>query len=300
MANDTANGRGANGASGSQNGGGNASGRADRDTGRTTTDDDPDDDDDGQSGRGAGDPDDDDDDEAAEAAERQRRFKKELQRRTKSAVSRREAELLDDEDFVAKVLAKHGRAAGTQGDQGDGTKLTPEQREKLAEDIRKAEVLPLQEQLGTASKSLQALRTKTLDAEIKDAGADLLKPEFLKKVGTKPAPLIAALRDEFKWDDEAEEFYAVDEDGEFRFSAKKSGGYMTVAERLEEFARDRDNADFVVAQRQDGARTGRPGKGAQRGGVHTISREDAKDARKYQAARKAATDAGAQLVIAAE
>lgn len=162
-----------------------------------------------------------------------------------------------------------------------------------------AEALPpLTEKLKKSEERISRLQQRQLEARIlEEAAARGVKKAWLQRDSANGRPRIVKLLDsEFGYSEEHDEFFQREGDGfAFAASGKYAKPYRTVAEFFDGWAADKANSEFLEDTRQRGPGLQQPGNGG--GGAHQISREDAKDVRKYRAAKEAAIKAGVELQI---
>jgi hypothetical protein len=130
-----------------------------------------------------------------------------------------------------------------------------------------------------------------------------VKKQYLRPVGPAKLPyIVAALEPVFAYDTKTDDYYVRASQGDgFVFSSdqKKYGRpYMTVAEFFDSWAAEKDNADYIERQQQDGPGLGGAGGGGgsggeQQGGVIWLTPEQAADAPTRREAQKKAEKTGA-------
>lgn len=201
--------------------------------------------------------------------------------------------LLTDEAFRAKALetwgVKPGKSEKPNGE--DVEKLFGEWGTKHLEPVKQA----LTKAETRAKRALERDRDYQIVQAARDAG---VKEQFLKAPGPKAKPLIVKMfEDEAGFSEEHDDWFAKDGDG-FAFSTQptKDRPFRSIGEMVTEWSKDKANADWISDQRQRGAGLGTPGQGS--AGQHVISREDARNLTKYEAAKEAARKAGVELQIA--
>jgi hypothetical protein len=223
-------------------------------------------------------------------------FSAELDRRATSIIKnkglRAPDELLDDEEFRAKFIERHGL------DPSKGAKDFQEQLTRERESLMNREVKPREEKLGKLTERLQRKINRELEAEIMQAAANVptLRRSLLRATAQgAPAPIVSLLREAFGYSEEHDRWFAKGKDG---FAYPKGGDdpYKSVAEMVAEWAADPANADWHDSQRQAGPEA-RPANGVGGAGAVTISREDAKDPAKYRKAKADAEKRGVELKI---
>lgn len=197
-------------------------------------------------------------------------------------------ELLEDEAFVSEVLKKHG-AKGGEGK----SKLGEDEIAKLREAWEAEKVKPLSEQLKQTSTEAEALRRDKLRGDILAAAAKLgVKAPFLNAPSDEtPAPIVAWLESVFGYDAKSRTWAVKQGDG-YAFSGKATSArpYKGVEEFLAEWAQNPANAEFINAPSQGGPGMGKPS--GSKGNTVSISRADARIKSKWDAAMKAAREAG--------
>lgn len=197
------------------------------------------------------------------------------------------AELLKDDEFKAEFLKHHNIDPAAKGGKGSSA----EDIERMQGEWRRKEVDPLTEKLSASEKRALRLIEKRREAELTTA---LVEAGVKKGVASRFAKLHAG---DFGYDDETDSFGLKNgEDFVVSTKATKEQPYKGFGAFAEEFVADKGNGDFVEKQTQSGPGLGNtPGN---RGGVITISRADASDAQKYEAAQAQATAIGGTVQVA--
>lgn len=153
---------------------------------------------------------------------------------------------------------------------------------------------PVQDQLAKAGETITGLRRRMLHSEILAAAASAgVKPQFLKSPARGAiAPIVSLMEGAFGFDEESGSWYV--RNGEtFAYAAKPAEGappYKSAAEYVAEFAGNKENADFVVDQRQRGPGMQQPGRAS--GAPGTIDASDP-----YAFARNAEKIAKGEVVV---
>lgn len=230
-------------------------------------------------------------------------FQEELSRRTAGISNSTLEKLLNGEDMdtITKIAEKHGLIGKDK--LNEAQKSVAEKLEAARREWEDKHLKPERTKAEQAHGRVQKLLHSVLVSNILTAAAEagVKKPMLKPLVDGKPetAPIVSMLGSLFGYDEKTEQHYVRDGDS-FAFSSTPTGGapYKRVSEFVKEWAGDKSNTDFVESTRQASPGVGAGGGARQAGGAHVISRADAQDAQKYQAARAAAERAGATLQIA--
>jgi len=224
------------------------------------------------------------------------RFTGELTRRAASIEKRAAKKLLADEGFKEQALSTWGI---NLQELAKGGEINAERLDKLREEIRKTELEPVVGERDNLKGTVDRLLARKLDADIVQAAQAVgIRKEFLRPVTDGATPmLVAALRNQFRYDPEHDDFFEVDGKGEFRYSSKPTDGrpFRGVNEALRAFAEDKANADFLDRQRSRGPNLA--GGGEHRGGDVVISKADSRNHQKYVEAEELAAKQGGRLIV---
>lgn len=240
---------------------------------------------------------------------RKETFMPEVERRVKTMNKGmvKSDDLLENEDFLTKMLLKQGKELfdsekakkGKKGDSDVDAMLA----QRLAEaqtDWRKKELTPLQENLIKTEGTISTLRARILNGQILQESINLgIKESFLKSPSEGGiVPIVSMLRGTFRYDNEHNEFFVSKSDEEFEFSNKPEEGhpYKTVSEFMIDWAGRKENVDFVDIERKRGPGLGGPGRGQQRGKDVVLSQAEASDHGTYIAAEERAKKQGGRVV----
>jgi len=163
---------------------------------------------------------------------------------------------LEDEEFKAQAL----KTWGLTGKKGEND---AEITKRIRDELIAAEVKPRDEKLTAAEARIERLLDSRLQDEIfREAVAAGVKPAAAKM-------LIRMFDGQIGYDDESDKFYAYDEKNDrFVPSAVEGETYKGVKAVIADWAKNSENADFLVDQRQRGA--GFKGAGAGGEGTRTI------------------------------
>lgn len=216
-------------------------------------------------------------------------FEAELGKRTKSIIKndgyRKAEELLEDEGFKKTFIEKHGLDPSKSAQEFQAALV----REK--EGLIAREVTPLKERLTKYEQRIAAKNARELQSTILSAAAGKVKPSLLKGTNGTKAPIVAMLESVFGHDEENDAWFVRKGDDGYMFSKSGVAPYQTVEEFIDEWAQNKDNADWLVDQTQAGPEANIGKKHAVTGNVK-ISRADAQDPAKYRRAREEATKRG--------
>lgn len=227
-------------------------------------------------------------------------FEKELSRRALSIAQkqgfRRPEDLLEDETFVQQVLDKKGIKPGaTSADPADTAVAIQEALKKNRGEWENRELNPLRQKNEEYETREQQLLVKDLHRQIIQAAATMgVKKALLKSASRNAVPPIVSMTEtSFGFDTDTGEFYVLDGEG-FAFSDKpsKDRPYKDVEEFIEQWASNKENAEFVETTAQRGPGFQGAGGGRQGAGAVQISKADSRDLRKLMAARAEATKRG--------
>jgi hypothetical protein len=165
----------------------------------------------------------------------------------KKRLDRHSAELLQDEEFVAKVLQSKG--IDPKNPKGSGKETDTEAVQRAQQDVRAREVEPLKKQLEEAGGKLTTTRKKQLVSELE---THLIAGGVDKGIARRLAE-VEVNRDVFGFDEE-HEGWAVKEGDGFAFSpnATKERPYKGVEHFAADWVKDKANAPFVTGQQQKG------------------------------------------------
>lgn len=162
-------------------------------------------------------------------------------------------DLDEDDDVLARIADRYSdRVKDALGIDDDANDVDVD---KLRESIRSSEVSPLKEQLETLESQVNSLRVERLKATV--AGVDAIREGL--------TPLIQRYyQDAAEWDPEYEDWFVVDDDGEFKTTSDPQKGkapYMTIEEDLAEKHGSGEFDEWFKAQSRDGIGFGstRPG-----------------------------------------
>lgn len=209
-----------------------------------------------------------------------------VQRLTRQAKSLK-GDLMKDDEFKVEFLKAHGIDPNAKPGKGGAS---AEEIERMQAEWRRKELEPLTTKLDTESKRAMRLIEKRREAELTNA---LVDAGVKKGVAARFAKLHAG---DFGYDDATDTFGLKNgDDFVVHTKASKEKPYKGFSEFAEEFVGDKANADFVEKTAQNGPGLGNtPGA---KGGVVSITRADASDAQKYQAAQKQAADIGGTVQV---
>lgn len=155
-------------------------------------------------------------------------------------------ELLEDDEFKTRAIESWGIKPGKTG--ADVAAARTEWDQKVLK--------PVADELTKSKGTIDGLRRGTLHSRIIAAATGHVKPQFLKPpTRGAVAPLVAMLEGAYGLEPETQDFYV--RDGErFAYAAKPAEGapvpYKTPEEHVAEWIGNKDNADFLVDQRQRG------------------------------------------------
>lgn len=225
-------------------------------------------------------------------------FNAELDRRVQGVIKndgyRKPDELLDDQPFVTKVLAKHG-----QQDAAKSAEMIAQRVETERRGWEEKHLKPMTEENAALKTTNGRLLSGILHKDILAAAAGRVKPEYLRPVGASRTPYIVAVHETaFGFDEKTAMHLAKTADGQgFQFSSdqKKYGSpYQGVAEYMEAWFADPANKDYLLPTSQPG-----PGMGGATGGPRTeggiiwLTPEQAGDAETRRRANEDAKKTGA-------
>lgn len=153
-------------------------------------------------------------------------------------------ELLENEDLLARVASSKEdwfrERLKIEGEKPDMT--------KLQETWRQQELKPVSEQLEQVKTEVQKLRSARLSADVSEAAMELgVKKSHVQLLGPYYEKRVA-------WSDEHGDWFIVDGNGEFEYSAKPHEGspYLTIGEDLERKARSGDYEDWFDGKGRTG------------------------------------------------
>ena len=183
-------------------------------------------------------------------------FQSELSRRLRGKAN--PDELLNDEAFIDRVLETHeDRLREALKIENNGGP-TPEQLDRVREQLRREELAPLEERLESLQGSNESLRSRILHGEVLEASRD---------VGVVD-DLLPLVEDHYgkrvKWDDDWKQYFVVDKDGEFELTSRPERGkapYKTVREDLEERRKSGNYPSWFKAKQRSGSGFDRAGGG---------------------------------------
>lgn len=182
-----------------------------------------------------------------------------------------------------------------------GGEVNAEKLNKAMEEWRKRELEPVVAERDGLKGRVESFLAKKLDSDILAAAREVgIKKAFLAALTPGATPMIvAALRGQFGYDPEHDEFFEKDpkRQGEFAFSSKPTEGqpYRTIAERLRLFAEDKANADYLEAP-QKARGPNLQGAGGGRGGDVVLTAEQRGNLAEIQAAEKLAAEQGGKVI----
>jgi hypothetical protein len=224
-----------------------------------------------------------------------------LSRRMKNAKKNALDEALKDETFRNEALKAWNidPAKLAAGDKAEGEKL-----EAAKAGWAKAELEPVKQRAETAEGRLQKMLDRMRDTRIVEAARKAgVREEYLESFGDGTPPMIVpAVRDRYKHDEEADDFFALDETGkEFAYSRnpKKGRPHMGIEEHFETIREDKRFAKFFDDKRPrgPGLGTGTGGGGSGQRDVY-LSPADARNAQAYRAAEETAKKQGGRVLVA--
>lgn len=204
-----------------------------------------------------------DDNEYLTREQHEFRLKQTVEKRLARQATSIRTELLKDEEFVADVL----KAKGIDPNKPGGKQLAEAEVIRIQEELRRGEVTPLKEKLTAIEGELGSEREERLVSSIESA---LVKAGAKKAIASRIAKIEAT---RFGWEAKSKSF-AVKKGEEFEFSGKATADrpYKGIEEFAEEWAKDKENADFIEDTRQRGP-DAKPGTG---GGTSVRSKKDLK------------------------
>ncbi len=225
-------------------------------------------------------------------------FEAELNRRgigiAKGLGYRRPEELEDDPDHVAKVIAKHAPNAGAN-EAARAKELTDRVNteragwtERELEPLKKA----AKDEKDKADATIATLTTRGMHKEIIAAYASVGAKQALLK-GEDPkslAPIVALRAGRYGYDPRTENFYVRNPAGDgFVISSKatEQAPYVTIQEDAEQWAGNKNNAEFIQQGRQTGAGLGATAAGGAGDGTITLTPEQHGNPAEYERALKA-------------
>lgn len=190
--------------------------------------------------------------------------------KARKASAQEREKLLDDEDFVQEVAAKHGLQKAGEAPPDLDERLKAAQKEWERQHLKEWErqyLTPLQTENEGLKKENQNLLSNKLTSDLLSAAAGKVKQTLLKAESGRIAAIVNLLGGFFAWDSEHGHYAIVDgrdEDGipRFRFSgnpAETGSPHMGVDEFVEQWVKDPDNAVFTEDVRQPGAKLAEPG-----------------------------------------
>jgi hypothetical protein len=170
-------------------------------------------------------------------------------------------ELLEDDEFKTRAIETWGVKPG-----------------KSAADVEAARkewdakvLKPVTDELGKAKGAIDGLRRGSLHARLIAAAQGQVAPQFLKPpTRGAVAPFVAMLEPAFALEPETQDFYV--RDGErFAYAAKPADGapvpYKTPEEHVAEWIGNKDNAAFLIDQKQRGPNLQNTGRSSTSGVV---------------------------------
>lgn len=228
-------------------------------------------------------------------------FEDELKRRTASIVNKQREEirqqLLQDDEFKAQA----SETWGLKQKEAELQKTAAETVERQRKEWEKTQLEPLNQKLTKTQGQAERLLRSKLAADILSAASEAgVAKALLKPVAPGQLPAIVNLvSSAFKYDEQTDSFYVVKADGEFAWASNPTQDhrFKDVSEFLKEWATDKGNAMFVEDTRQRGAGIASTSQSGRPGNI-VITKAEARDVRKYAAAKDAAAKAGVELEIA--
>jgi len=222
-------------------------------------------------------------------------FEAELARRgigiAKGQGYKKEEELENDEAFVKKILEKN-KVGGSDAERAEAlAKRIRDERVNWDERELKPVKQAAEKQAADNKAQIERLTIRGLHKEIvAEAAAAGIKPALLKSMddvkGTPP--IVAMTQNRYRYDPATDGYYVRDGEG-YKYSSKatKDEPYMTIREDLEAFARNKDNAELIVTNRQGGPGLGATGGGGGGGdGSVMLTPEEYTNPQTYEAALK--------------
>jgi len=201
--------------------------------------------------------------------------------------------LLADDEFVGEIIQVHNLKKAGEGDPEAG-----EQIERAKKAWETEHVQPLKDDNDALKIRVGKLLNERLHGEIIGAAAEAgVKPAMLKRQAGGDAMIVSMIKSLFRYDEKSDTFAVIEGEG-LRYSpnATEARPYAGPEEFLQDWAKAKENADFLAPQRQDGAGL----KGDQvtgEGATIKLSREEAEDAAKYRAALKQADETGGRVEV---
>jgi len=183
--------------------------------------------------------------------------------------------LLDDEDFVQEVSAKHGLQKAGEDPPGMEERLKAAQKE-----WERQHLTPLKTENEELKKGHSKLLQSKLSSDLLSAAAGKVQKGLMKAEAGKTPAIVSMLSPSFAWDDEHGHYAVIDghdEEGnpKFRYSGSPNetgSPHMGVDEFMAQWVKDPDNAPFIETTRQPGSGIEEPGSGP--GGEKTIPIDD--------------------------
>jgi hypothetical protein len=186
----------------------------------------------------------------------------ELGRRERSVRRAARDELLDDPDFKAAFMAKHGLKVPVAGDPSG--RPDPEVLKALERDLEETKVKPVVARAEKAEERVKKLARRTIVGDIVRAAREAgVNPILLKSVDGNEPPIVASIIGRVEIDLETDEPVAMSGDRP-RMSTKGIEGrpYMGMSELFETMRANDQYSDLFVAENQGGAGVGRGASGA--------------------------------------
>jgi hypothetical protein len=183
----------------------------------------------------------------------------------KKRLARHSAELMQDEEFVAKVLKAKGIDPANPGGGRGNRDGEAEVIARVQGEIRKNEVEPLKKQLTELTETLGKTRSDQLVSELEAAFLEGDGNTRVKKGVARRLAELEVQRGAFAFVDDHRYWAVKDGDGfAYAPSATQQRPYKGTKEFAVDFVKDKNNADFIERTSQQGpglnnTGTGNPG-----------------------------------------